>query len=135
MFYGIIYIIEKLLERKCLKWALITHLNIWNTSYGQKKGWDQTGRLTLDHKKSRIDSIYLAVEGMWHNVEKISTRATTFLKTASPSEVCSQSYGAPKSWLQSRGSPNLGDFESPTWESRDKKPFGCKLHGESHSIL
>jgi hypothetical protein len=26
------------LERRCLKWARITHLNIWNTSYGQKKG-------------------------------------------------------------------------------------------------
>jgi len=34
----ILYIIEKLLERRCLKWARITHLDIWNTSYGQKKG-------------------------------------------------------------------------------------------------
>jgi hypothetical protein len=32
------YIIEKLLKRKCLKWARINHLDIWNTSYGQKKG-------------------------------------------------------------------------------------------------
>jgi hypothetical protein len=38
MAYGVLYIIEKLLERKCLKWARITHLDIWNTSYGQKKG-------------------------------------------------------------------------------------------------
>jgi hypothetical protein len=28
----------KLLKRRCLKWARITHLDIWNTSYGQKKG-------------------------------------------------------------------------------------------------
>jgi len=34
----VLYIIEKLLERKCLKWARIAHLDIWNTSYGQKKG-------------------------------------------------------------------------------------------------
>ncbi len=33
-----IYIIRKLLKRRCLKWARITHLDIWNTSYGQKKG-------------------------------------------------------------------------------------------------
>jgi hypothetical protein len=26
------------LEPRCLKWARMTHLNIWNTSYGQKKG-------------------------------------------------------------------------------------------------
>ncbi len=31
------YIIEKLLELMCLKWVCMTHLNIWNTSYGQKK--------------------------------------------------------------------------------------------------
>jgi len=27
----------KLLKRRCLKWACITHLDIWNISYGQKK--------------------------------------------------------------------------------------------------
>jgi len=35
---GILYIIGKLLERRCLKWARIAHLDIWNVSYGQKKG-------------------------------------------------------------------------------------------------
>jgi hypothetical protein len=38
MDWGVIYIIGKLLEHICLKWAHITHLDIWNTSYGQKKG-------------------------------------------------------------------------------------------------
>jgi hypothetical protein len=32
------YIIGKLLERRCLKWARMTHLDTSNTSYGQKKG-------------------------------------------------------------------------------------------------
>jgi len=36
--WGVFYIIEKLLWHKYLKWAHITHLDIWNTSYGQKKG-------------------------------------------------------------------------------------------------
>jgi hypothetical protein len=35
----VFYIIEKLLKRICLKCARMTHLDIWNTSYGQKKGW------------------------------------------------------------------------------------------------
>jgi hypothetical protein len=35
---GVFYIIGKLLERRCLKWARIAHLDIWNVSYGQKKG-------------------------------------------------------------------------------------------------
>jgi hypothetical protein len=34
----VLYIIGKLLERRCLKWAHIAYSNIWNTSYGQKKG-------------------------------------------------------------------------------------------------
>jgi hypothetical protein len=38
MDWRVIYIIEKLLKLRCLKWARITHLDIWNTSYGQKKG-------------------------------------------------------------------------------------------------
>jgi len=40
--YSHILIIEKLLERRCLKWACIAHLDIWNTSYGQKKGGSLT---------------------------------------------------------------------------------------------
>jgi len=32
------YTIGNLLKRRCLKWASITHLDIWNTSYGQKNG-------------------------------------------------------------------------------------------------
>jgi hypothetical protein len=35
--WRVLYIIEKLLKRRCLKWARMTHLDIWNTSYGQKK--------------------------------------------------------------------------------------------------
>jgi hypothetical protein len=36
--WDVLYIIRKLLERRCLKCACMTHLDIWNTSYGQKKG-------------------------------------------------------------------------------------------------
>ncbi len=36
--WRILYIIGKLLKLRCLKWARIAHLDIWNTSYGQKKG-------------------------------------------------------------------------------------------------
>jgi hypothetical protein len=33
-----LYIIGKLLKCRCLKWACMTHLDIWNKSYDQKKG-------------------------------------------------------------------------------------------------
>jgi hypothetical protein len=38
MDWSVPYTIGKLLERRCLKWAHMTHLDIWNTSYDQKKG-------------------------------------------------------------------------------------------------
>jgi len=94
---GVLYIIGKLLERRCVKWARMAHLNIWNTSYGQKKGRQSTATLTPDHKKSGSDPIYLAIGVVPHIVGKLSTRATTLLQTELRSKVCSQSYGAPKS--------------------------------------
>jgi len=36
--WKVFYIIGKLLKFRCLKWARMTHLDIWNTSYDQKKG-------------------------------------------------------------------------------------------------
>ncbi len=36
--WDVLYIIENLLELRCLKWACMTYLNTYNTSYGQKKG-------------------------------------------------------------------------------------------------
>ncbi len=38
--WGVLYIIKKILELRCLKWDCMTHLDTWNTSYGQKKGWE-----------------------------------------------------------------------------------------------
>jgi hypothetical protein len=36
---------------------------------------------------------------------------------------------------QNPGSPNRESFGTPPWESRDKKPFGCSLHGRTQRIL
>jgi hypothetical protein len=36
--WRVFYIIGKILKRRCLKWACITHLDTWNISYDQKKG-------------------------------------------------------------------------------------------------
>jgi len=63
----------------------------------KRRAGSQIANLTPDHKKSVIDPIYLVLGGVPHIVGKISTRATTLLQTAPQSEVCSQSYGAPKS--------------------------------------
>jgi hypothetical protein len=36
---------------------------------------------------------------------------------------------------QSCGTPSLGNFGTPNWESRDKKPFGCHSRGVVQSLL
>jgi hypothetical protein len=36
---------------------------------------------------------------------------------------------------QNLGSSNRDNFGTPPWESRDKKPFGCRCHGEMQIIL
>jgi hypothetical protein len=94
---SVLYIIGKLLERRCLKWARIAHLDIWNTSYGQKKGQESNCQFNSRPEKSRIDPIYSSIDSVRHTVGKLSMRATTLLQTESRSEVCSQSYGASKS--------------------------------------
>jgi hypothetical protein len=36
---------------------------------------------------------------------------------------------------QSPGSPNRDNFGTSFWESREKRPFGCKCRGEAQRIL
>jgi len=115
----ILYIIGKLLKRKCQKWARIIHLDIWNTSYGQKKGQESNCRLG-------ITPISLCASGVLHTVGKLSTRATTLLRTSLQPEVCTQGYGAPKS-RESR----LLQFQDSHLRVRDKKPFRCGPRGEA----
>jgi len=45
----------------------------------KKKAESQIVNLTPDQKKSGINPIYFAAEGVWHTIEKLSTRAITLL--------------------------------------------------------
>jgi hypothetical protein len=50
-------------------------------------------------------------------------------------QLCFKLHGNPRSARevmhpQSRGNPSCENFGTPTWESGDKKPFGCDPHGE-----
>jgi hypothetical protein len=49
---GVFYIIGKLLKCKCLKWVRIAHLDVWNTSYGQKKG--QESNCQFDSRPQKV---------------------------------------------------------------------------------
>ncbi len=48
------------MERKCLKWACMTHLNTSNTNYGQKKGRESNWQFDSQPLKIRNCSDFLA---------------------------------------------------------------------------
>jgi hypothetical protein len=60
LYWGVPYIIGKLLELKCLKWAHMTHLDIWNTSYGQNKGRESNWQFDSRPLKVRNRPNFLA---------------------------------------------------------------------------
>jgi hypothetical protein len=62
--------IGKLLKLRCLKWARMTHLDIWNTSYGQKKG--QESNCQFDSRSLKV--------GNWLNFLVFRWRATYYWK-------------------------------------------------------
>jgi hypothetical protein len=94
---GVPYIIGKLLERRCLKWAFLAHLKSETQVMAKRKAGSRIASLTPDHKESGIELFPMFHSGVQHGVGKLSTKATTLLQTALRSKVCSQSYGAPKS--------------------------------------
>ncbi len=54
MAWEVFYINGKLLEHRYLKWARIAHLDIWNTSYGQKKG--QESNWQFDSRPLKVEN-------------------------------------------------------------------------------
>jgi hypothetical protein len=65
-----------------------------------------------------------------HGVGKLSRRDTTLVQTSLQSDLEVGRYELPKSRDSSQDS-----FGTPTWESREKEPFGCSLRAELQRIL
>ncbi len=57
---------KKLLKRRCLKWARMTNLDIWNTSYGQKKGRESNRQSDFRPHKLGNQPDFLAWR--WHAI-------------------------------------------------------------------
>ncbi len=125
MVCGVIYIIRKLLERRCLKLALIFHLDIWNTSYSQKRG----PRVKLP--------VWFPTRKSWE-----STRFTWLQRACNiPLEssrwelqLCFKSHLDMRSIHKVMGSkvvkvPTNAISRLPFGSLRREKPFGCGLCG------
>jgi hypothetical protein len=74
LFWTFIYIIGKLLKRRCWKWAYMTHLDIWSTSYGQKKGRESNWQFDSWSLKVRNPPDFFTCRGgatyCWKTIDK-----------------------------------------------------------------
>jgi hypothetical protein len=115
MVWGVIYINGKLLERRYLKWARIAHLDIWNTSYGQKKGresnWQFDSQLLKVRNRPDFRVCKWCAKYRW---KALNEGYNVFLDLISIWSLHA------KLWR-----PKVTGV--PTW---DKKPFGCGPRGE-----
>ncbi len=127
MDWKVFYIMEKLLECRCLKWARITHLDISNTSYDEKKGYEsncQFGSRPLK-VRNRPDSYAFKWRATycWKMLNKGYNFALDLISIGGLHT---------KLWA-----PKIAriHFGTPTWESLDKMSFGCGPCGKAQSIL
>jgi len=128
---GVLYIIGKLLERRCLKWARVTHLDIWNTNYDQKKGRESNcqfdsrpqkvgNRPDLLSRKEHATYRWKALDESYNFALDCITIQVLLAKLWG-SKVVGVPFGA------ILGLP-LGSLER-------EKPFRCSLRGQPQSIL
>ncbi len=131
--WGVLSVIGKFLKRRYQKWSRIGHLDICSPSYGQKKGRESNWQFDSRPQKSGIDLFPTSDSRVRYGIGKLSRRVITLVLTSLQSDFAVGSYKLPKSRDSNRDS--LGTFETPTWESQEKEPFGCSLCGELQSIL
>jgi hypothetical protein len=124
----VLYIIRKILKHRCLKCARIIHLDIWNTSYGQKKSQESNWFPTI---KSQESTRFPCMQVMCNTLLESSWQGLQLCFRPH----CDRRFEQEVMRLQSCGSPSCENFGTPTWESRDKKPFRCGPCGEAQNIL
>jgi hypothetical protein len=129
--WGVLYIIGKLLKRRCLKWACMAHLDIWNTSYGQKKGRESNWQ--FDSRPIKV--------GNRPNLLGCRQRATYCWKALDKSYNFASDRTSirgllVKLWGSKVPGVLVGGISGfPRGSPEKEKPFGCRPRGESQSIL
>jgi hypothetical protein len=131
MSYGVFYIIGKLLELKCLKWARIVHLDIWNTSYGQKKG--QESNCQFDSRPKKVEnrpdllSYRWCATYCWKALDKSYNFASD---RTSIRGLLVKLWGSKVVGVRAGAISGL-----PLGSPGREKAFGCRPRGEVESIL
>jgi hypothetical protein len=128
--WGVLHVIGKLLKCRCRKWPRMNHLDVCSTSYGKKKGrgvklvvWF----LTTKSRESTRPHVW-----RWSAIHrwKALNESYNFSLNLIPIRGMSKEL-----WTHKVLSPNWDSFGTPSWESRDKKPFRCGCRGVTQRIL
>jgi hypothetical protein len=131
LYWKIIYIIEKLSKCRCQKWVHMSHLDICNTSYDKKKRPGVKLAVWFPTTKSWESTRPRRMQVMCDKLLESSRWELQVFFRPHLNQKCKQRVMT----SQSGGIPNRDSFGIPSWESRDKKPFGCRCRGEAHRIL
>jgi hypothetical protein len=129
--WRVIYIVEKILKPRCLKWAHMTHLGTWNKIYGQKKG--QESNCQFDFWPLKVGNSPNLLAFRWH-----ATYCWKALDKGYKFSLDLTSIGSlnKKLWASKVARVSiLGISGFATWEPRDKMTFGCRAHGQAQKIL
>jgi hypothetical protein len=128
---GVLYIIEKILKRRCLEWTCIAHLNIWNTSYRQKKGWESNYQFDSWPQKVGNRPDLLSCRGCATYCWKAINESYNFAFD----RIAIRGLLA-KLWGSKVAGIPFGTISRLPFESLGReKPFECRLRGQPHSIL
>jgi len=128
---GVLYINGKLLERRCLKWVRIAHLDIWNVNYGQKKGRESNCQFDSRPQKVRNRPDLLSCRGRATYLWKALDESYNFaLDRTLIGGLLAKLWGSKVLGVLAGGISGL-PLRSPGRE----KPFGCRVRGQPQSIL
>ncbi len=122
--WGVFGVIGNFLKFRCPKCPRIGHLDICSPSYGQKKG--RESNCQFDSRPLKVgnrplpDIRILSATWRWKALEEsYNFRLDLVLIRLGSHEI----------WAPKALGLQLGqfrdNFETPTWESREKEPFGC----------
>jgi hypothetical protein len=132
--WGVLGVIRKFLKCRCPKWPRIGHLDIYSPTYGQKKGRESNCQFDSRPLKVRnrplLDIRIRSATWRWKALEECYNFGLDLVLI----RLGSREIWAPK--VPGLQSGHFRDnFGTPTWESREKEPFGCSLCGVAQRIL
>jgi hypothetical protein len=113
--WRVFYIIGKLLERRCLEWACMTHLDTSNVTHGQKKGWKSNWQFDSQPLKVKNRPNFLVCRWLVTYCWKALNKGYNFA-----SSLISVKGLHTKLWA-----PKVATLGISGLESWDKMPFGC----------